>query len=163
MTGGNLAGAEAAFERALRINEAAYGPDHPRVARDVNDLGRVLRDRGDLAGAEAAFERALRIDEATYGPHHPDVATIVNNLGSVLRDRGDLAGAAVSRCGAARPHDQTANAVRFRELCLTCRQPATVGADRRGGRAVECAGLENRGEHLASPATAGRRKSKGPS
>ena len=33
------AAARAAYERALRIAEAAYGPDHPAVARDVNNLG----------------------------------------------------------------------------------------------------------------------------
>jgi hypothetical protein len=31
---GDLCCARAAFERALRIDEAAYGPDHPNVAAD---------------------------------------------------------------------------------------------------------------------------------
>ncbi|HVS41319.1 MAG TPA: FxSxx-COOH system tetratricopeptide repeat protein [Candidatus Dormibacteraeota bacterium] len=81
------------FERALAIDEAAYGPHHPDVAGIVNNLARVLHDLGDLAGARRLFERALAIDEAAYGPHHPDVATDVNNLALVLRDLGDLAGA----------------------------------------------------------------------
>ena len=72
---GDLAGARAAFERALRIDEANFGPDHPKVATDVNNLGMVLQDLGDLAGAKAAFERALKIDEANFGPDHPNVAT----------------------------------------------------------------------------------------
>lgn len=58
---GDLGGAKAAYERALKIDEAAYGSEHPSVTRDVNNLGGVL---GDLAGAKAAFERALKIDEA---------------------------------------------------------------------------------------------------
>ncbi len=85
--------ARVAFERALAIDESAFGPDHPRVAIRVNNLGLVLQALGDLAGARAAFERALAIDEAAYGPDHPEVATDVNNLGSVLRDLGGLAGA----------------------------------------------------------------------
>jgi len=89
----DYAGAQAAYERALRIDEAVYGPDHPTVAIRVNNLGSVLRALGDLAGAQAAFERALKIDEAVYGPDHPEVATDVNNLGLVLRALGDLAGA----------------------------------------------------------------------
>ena len=89
----DLAGARAAFERALRIDEAVYGTEHPEVATDVNNLGGVLRDLGDLAGARAAFERALRIDEAVYGTEHPNVAICINNLGLVLQDLGDLAGA----------------------------------------------------------------------
>jgi len=81
------------FERALKIDEAVYGPDHPNVAIRVNNLGGVLRDLGDHAGAKAAFERALFIDEAVYGPDHPEVAIDVNNLGGVLQDLGDHAGA----------------------------------------------------------------------
>jgi len=79
--------------RALAIDEAAYGPDHPRVAIIVNNLGSVLRDRDDLDGAEDAFRRALSINEAAYGPNHPKVAGCINNLGGVLRAQGDLAGA----------------------------------------------------------------------
>ena len=86
-------GARECYERALRIDEAAFGPDHPNVARDVNNLGSVLQALGDLAGARRCLERALRIGEATFGPDHPQVATYVNNLGEVLRALGDLAGA----------------------------------------------------------------------
>ena len=89
----DYAGAKAAFERALKIDEAAFGPDHPNVAIRVNNLGGVLKDLGDYAGAKAAFERALKIDEAAFGPDHPKVAIRVNNLGSVLQDLGDDAGA----------------------------------------------------------------------
>ena len=85
--------ARACFERALRIDEAAYGPDHPEVAIRANNLGAVLREQGNLDGAHACFERTLRIDEAAYGPDHPSVATRTNNLGSVLRAQGDLDGA----------------------------------------------------------------------
>jgi tetratricopeptide (TPR) repeat protein len=90
---GDLDGAQAAFERALRIDEAARGADHPDIACDVNNLGSVLRARCDLDGAQAAFERPLRIDEAAYDADHPSVACDVNNLGSVLRARCDLDGA----------------------------------------------------------------------
>lgn len=86
-------GARAAFERAIVIYEATFGPDHPSVAICVNNLGMVLQDLGDLAGARAAFERALGIDEAAFGPEHPNIATGVNNLGMVLWALGDLAGA----------------------------------------------------------------------
>ena len=89
----DYAGAKAAFERALKIDEAAFGPDHPSVAIRVNNLGSVLKDLGDHAGAKAAFERALKIDEAAFGPDHPNVAIRVNNLGGVLQELGDHAGA----------------------------------------------------------------------
>jgi tetratricopeptide (TPR) repeat protein len=86
-------GARAAFERALAVDEVAFGLDHPRVARDVNNLGIVLQNLGDLAGARAAFGRTLAIDEQALGPDHPEVATDVSNLGGVLHDVGDLVGA----------------------------------------------------------------------
>jgi tetratricopeptide (TPR) repeat protein len=85
--------ARASHERALRIDEAALGPGHPDVARDVNNLGLVLQYLGDLPGARAHFERALRILEASLPPGHPTVATLVNNLGLVLQALGDLPGA----------------------------------------------------------------------
>ncbi|HEY3134687.1 MAG TPA: FxSxx-COOH system tetratricopeptide repeat protein, partial [Blastocatellia bacterium] len=83
--------AKQTFERALRIGEATFGPDHPEVAIYVNNLGGVLKDFGDLAQARQCLERALRIQEAVFGPDHPTVAIGVNNLGGVLQDLGDLA------------------------------------------------------------------------
>jgi tetratricopeptide (TPR) repeat protein len=85
--------AKAAFERALRIDEKIFGPDHHEVATDVNNLGSVLKDMGDLDGARAAFQRALQINEQVFGSNHPKVAVNVNNLGGVLQDLGDSDGA----------------------------------------------------------------------
>jgi tetratricopeptide (TPR) repeat protein len=81
------------YERALAIDEAALGPDHPQVATFANNLGEVLRAQGDLSGAKALFERAIAIDEAALGSNHPTVAIRLNNLGNVLRAQGDLSGA----------------------------------------------------------------------
>jgi len=89
----DLAGAKFCFERATRINEAAYGAKHPETAWDVNSLGSVLMEQGDLAGAKDCFERALRIYEAAFGAEHPEIASVLNNLGGVLQEQGDLTGA----------------------------------------------------------------------
>jgi len=77
---GDLAGARAAFERALAIDERVFGPDHPNVAIRVNNLGSVLRELGDLAGARAAGERALRIFERFLPPEHSYIRTVRGNL-----------------------------------------------------------------------------------
>lgn len=82
-----------AYERAIKIVEATFGPNDTNVAIYVNNLGNVLRDLGDLTLARQCIDRALRIDEAAFGPDHPNVAIRVNNLGLVLKDLGDLAGA----------------------------------------------------------------------
>ncbi|WP_214041665.1 FxSxx-COOH system tetratricopeptide repeat protein, partial [Methanoculleus sp.] len=80
-----------AYERALRIDEKTYGPDHPNVAQDVNNIGTVLRDLGDLSGAKEYFERALRISEEACRPKdYPNIAVSVNNIGAVLHALGDL-------------------------------------------------------------------------
>jgi tetratricopeptide (TPR) repeat protein len=77
---GDLEGARENIERALRIDEAAYGQDHPAVARSVNNLGLVLMDLGDLKGARAHFERALRIFQKFLGEDHPKTVLVRENL-----------------------------------------------------------------------------------
>jgi tetratricopeptide (TPR) repeat protein len=91
-----LESARSVLERALAIDEKAFGPEHISVARNVNNLGSVLRGLGDLEGAKRCCERALKIDEKALGPEHTSVAIRVNNLGLVLNDLGDLEGA--KRC-----------------------------------------------------------------
>jgi hypothetical protein len=45
---GDLAGARAAYERALVIDEAAFGLHHPEVATDLWNLGTVLQKQGEI-------------------------------------------------------------------------------------------------------------------
>jgi len=71
---GNLQKARKCVERALRIDERTYGPDHPNVAIKVNNLGTVLQELGDLQGAKKCFERARQIDEKVFGNDHFYVA-----------------------------------------------------------------------------------------
>ena len=78
--------ARKAVQRALAIDEKVFGPDHPNVARDVNNLGMVLQALGDLDGARKAFERALAIIEKVLGPDHPHAQTVRSNL-AALRPR----------------------------------------------------------------------------
>ena len=66
------------FERALAIDEAAYGPDHPVVAIRLSNLGRALRDLGQPQNARPLFERALAIGEAARRPDNPAVAIYLN-------------------------------------------------------------------------------------
>src|SRR5580700_8416 len=56
-----LTDARTLLQRALAIDEAAYGPDHPDVARNLNNLALILKDLGDAAGARPLQERALAI------------------------------------------------------------------------------------------------------
>jgi len=90
-------------ERALAIDEQAYGPNHPTVATVLDNLAMVLRDLGRPGEARPLFERALAITEQAYGPNHPQVAAVLNNLAMVLRDLG--------RPGEARPRFERALAI----------------------------------------------------
>ena len=67
-----LGEAEPLMRRALAIDEASYGPDHPNVAIDLNNLASLLQATNRLGEAEPLMRRALAIDEASYGPDHPD-------------------------------------------------------------------------------------------
>jgi len=85
-----LADAEPLMRRALAIDEASYGPDHPNVAIRLNNLALLLQDTNRLGEAEPLMRRVLAIDEASYGPDHPSVATGLNNLASLLKDTNRL-------------------------------------------------------------------------
>ena len=85
--------ARAALERALAMKRAAYGPDHPKVARTLANLGNVHQLLGELPAARATLERALAIAEGTHGPKHPEVAITLGNLGVVQGQLGELSAA----------------------------------------------------------------------
>jgi tetratricopeptide (TPR) repeat protein len=87
--------AEPLYRRALAIDEASLGKDHPIVASRLNNLAALLRTTNRLGEAEPLYRRALAIDEASLGKDHPTVASILNNLALLLR--------ATNRLGEAEP------------------------------------------------------------
>ncbi len=81
-----LSAAEQCFRRALALNEEAFGPDHPDVARHLNNLAQILQETNRLAEAEHLVRRALAINQRSFGPDHPNVARDLNTLAALLRD-----------------------------------------------------------------------------
>ncbi len=79
------------MERALKIDEKSYSPEHPEVATDLNNLATLYKATNRLAEAEPLMKRALKIDEKSYGPEHPNVARDLNNLASLYQDTNRLA------------------------------------------------------------------------
>jgi len=69
-------------ERALRIKEREYGPDHVEVAITLTNLGNAWRELRRPDKARDLHERALRIEEPEYGPDHVEVARTLTNLGN---------------------------------------------------------------------------------
>jgi hypothetical protein len=54
-------------ERALAIDETAYGPSHPTVAIRLGNLALTLQDLGETEQAQRLLERAAAI----RGKRHP--------------------------------------------------------------------------------------------
>jgi Tfp pilus assembly protein PilF len=76
-----LDSAKSHFESAMAIFEQHYGPEHPKVATLLNNLGYVHLKAGDVQSAHDLFHRALAIARTTLGESHPTIAAILHNLG----------------------------------------------------------------------------------
>ncbi|MEU2493764.1 tetratricopeptide repeat protein [Streptomyces sp. NPDC007883] len=86
--------------RALRIDEAAYGPHDPYVSFDLVALANVHVDLGDYATAVPLISRALRIREASYAPDHLYIGYVLLFQARVLHHVNDPAAADLARRGA---------------------------------------------------------------
>jgi len=70
--------AKAAFERALAVGEAAFGPHHPKVAIRVNNLGGVLKALGTWPGRGPIMSGRRPLTKppsAPTTPRSPSVST----------------------------------------------------------------------------------------
>jgi tetratricopeptide (TPR) repeat protein len=76
------------LEQAVRLALKAFGPDHPDVARSLNNLAALYQSLGWPAEAEPLYRRCLKIMEAKLGPDHPDVARSLNNLACLQVEQG---------------------------------------------------------------------------
>jgi tetratricopeptide (TPR) repeat protein len=83
-----LAEAEPLMRRALAIDEQSHGPDHPNVARDLNNLAQLLKDTNRLAEAEPLMRRALVICARSLVAEHPNTRTALGNYQALLRAMG---------------------------------------------------------------------------
>ena len=68
------------MRRALKIDEASFGPEHPKVAIRLNNLATLLKDTNRLDEAEPLMRRALKIFEDSLGAEHPSTVTVRKNL-----------------------------------------------------------------------------------
>jgi tetratricopeptide (TPR) repeat protein len=76
--------AEPLMRRALAIDEASYGKEHPNVATALNNLAQLLQETNRFAEAEHLKRRVVAMFEADHGSTHPNVATALNNLALLL-------------------------------------------------------------------------------
>ena len=66
--------AEPLYRRALAIDEAAHGSQHPTVGIRLNNLAGLFQETDRFAEAEPLLRRAVAIFEGSLGDHHPDTA-----------------------------------------------------------------------------------------
>jgi tetratricopeptide (TPR) repeat protein len=75
--------AEPLLKRALAIYEQQQGPDHPNMARGLNNLAEFYRSQGKYGQAEELLKQAISIYEQQLETNHPDIAASINNLASI--------------------------------------------------------------------------------
>ncbi|MEO0817427.1 MAG: tetratricopeptide repeat protein [Pseudomonadota bacterium] len=89
-TRAQYAEAEPFYCRALEIDEAYYGPNHPTMATRLNNLAQLLQATNRLGDAEPLMARVVDISEKAYDGNHPQVAIALNNLAQLLHDTNRL-------------------------------------------------------------------------
>ena len=73
---GNYTDAEPFLQRALKIDEAEHGPDHPIVGYPLTKLARVAVAQGNIEEATARARRAVTLrDKAPRPPPRPGVSS----------------------------------------------------------------------------------------
>src|SRR5206468_2867974 len=80
--------AAAWYQQAIAIDEKVFGPGHPSLATDLNNLATLYKNQGKYEQAEPLFQRAIAIGEKVLGPEHPDLATWLNNLANLYKNQG---------------------------------------------------------------------------
>jgi serine/threonine protein kinase len=76
------------LEEALAIGRRSLGPESERVAQALNDLGKLVGDRGEFGGAEKDLKEALAIRRKLFGNEHKDVAVTLVELAAVYTNQG---------------------------------------------------------------------------
>ena len=92
---GNSEEAHRLFLQALAMMEERWGPDHPMLARVLNNLASLEYRTGHRDQAGQRLRRALDIAERRLGPEHPSYAAILANYAAFLRQSGDKSRAKV--------------------------------------------------------------------
>jgi serine/threonine protein kinase/Tfp pilus assembly protein PilF len=144
--------AEELYGRALELRERALGPDHPDVARSLNNLGLHYQTMGDFARAEHMYLRSLRIREQVLGPEHPRVSLALHNLATLAsaQDKRDQALAYEER------------ALKIAETALGPGHPQTIAVHANLADMYRVAGRLDEADEIARRALAGAESSLGP-
>jgi esterase/lipase superfamily enzyme len=82
------------YQRALALQEAALGPDHPDLVPVLTALANLKLKDKRYSDAAALEPRILNIERRAYGEHHENVLATLNKLREIYRAGGDAAAVA---------------------------------------------------------------------
>jgi esterase/lipase superfamily enzyme len=82
------------YQRALALQEAALGPDHPDLVPVLTALANLKLKDKRYSDAAALEQRILNIERRAYGEHHENVLATLNRLREIYRAGGDAAATA---------------------------------------------------------------------
>ncbi|MEX1364755.1 MAG: serine/threonine-protein kinase [Nannocystaceae bacterium] len=113
------------YRRAVRLEAARSGREHPQVASSVENLGTVAWFQGDYEEAARRYEEAYAIRKVALGPNNPNTINTVMNLALIDEIRGDYEAAvlkheqAVAGFEATLGHDHPRTAQAIGNLAVT--------------------------------------------
>jgi eukaryotic-like serine/threonine-protein kinase len=76
--------------RALALDEASYGPNHPDVAKTLHDLGSAEMQLEMFKEADEHLKRSLKIFVSAYGERHPMVGASFMTMAHLSLVQGRL-------------------------------------------------------------------------
>jgi esterase/lipase superfamily enzyme len=82
------------YERALTLQEAELGSDHPDLVPILSALADLHVKAKRYADAEALLQRIVAIERAAYGDHHDNVLATLTKLREVYHAANDAAAVA---------------------------------------------------------------------
>ncbi len=85
------------LRRSIELIETSYGPEHPMLVVEVNNLANALQSSGKLEAARPTFERALTLAQNLHGTDSLMALQIQSNYADLLRQLGELQTAATSQ------------------------------------------------------------------
>jgi TonB family protein len=83
-------------KRALEVEEARLGKDHPLLINLLLNVGELYKAKEDFDTARTYLERALDLGEKIYGPEDLRITRALDALGNVRLNKHDFAKAADS-------------------------------------------------------------------
>jgi tetratricopeptide (TPR) repeat protein/CHAT domain-containing protein len=85
---GKYAEAVTLTTESVRLAEVSFGPEDPRLAASLRNLGKLYFHMGHYAEAEPLYQRALHIKEKALGAEHPSVAATLYDLAALYQEQG---------------------------------------------------------------------------